>query len=72
MSHRLADLLSIVASAGLRTGAAAASAWRLLMPDQADNYRPEAHYMRGPGPKCREKNAQISARRVPFEELEGI
>ena len=22
-------------------------------------YRPELHYMRGPGPKCREKRAQL-------------
>jgi hypothetical protein len=26
------------------------------------DYRPEAHYMRGPGPKWREKNAQMSTR----------
>ena len=24
-----------------------------------DMYRPEAHYMRGPGPKCRERCAQV-------------
>jgi hypothetical protein len=33
----------------------------------ADNYRPELHYMRGPGPKWREKHAVapwvINARR---------
>jgi hypothetical protein len=25
----------------------------------ADNYRPEMHYMRGPGPKWREKHAVV-------------
>jgi hypothetical protein len=27
------------------------------MRSQSKNYRPELHYMRGPGPKWREKNA---------------
>ena len=35
-----------------------ASAWRLLMANQRTPYHPEKHYMRGPGPKCREKYAQ--------------
>lgn len=26
-----------------------------------DSYRPEKHYMRGPGPKCREKARQAKA-----------
>jgi hypothetical protein len=29
--------------------------WRTLARDLADPYRPELHYMRGPGPKWREK-----------------
>jgi PTS system nitrogen regulatory IIA component len=29
---------------------------------QPISYRPEAHYMRGPGPKWRAKRAQVSAR----------
>ena len=34
--------------------------WRLrrLMVSLHDPYRPELHYMRGPGPKWREKHAQ--------------
>jgi len=28
-----------------------------------DRYRPEAHYMRGPGPKCRAKHAHVCVRR---------
>jgi len=35
-----------------------ASAWRALMANQRNPYRPEKHYMRGPGPKCREKHAR--------------
>jgi len=40
--------------------AAAISAWRTLLPKHERPYRPEAHYMRGPGPKWRAKHAQIS------------
>jgi hypothetical protein len=27
--------------------------WRMLVRNVAGAYRPECHYMRGPGPKCR-------------------
>lgn len=30
--------------------------WRRLMTSIFDPYRPELHYMRGPGPKWREKH----------------
>ena len=41
---------------------AVASRWRRLKTTLLDPYRPELHYMRGPGPKWREKHApyQIS------------
>jgi hypothetical protein len=29
--------------------------WRTLRRDLIDHYRPERHYMRGPGPKCQHK-----------------
>ena len=29
--------------------------WQLFFVAAFDPYRPEQHYMRGPGPKCREK-----------------
>jgi hypothetical protein len=32
--------------------------WRRLAAPLFDQYRPELHYMRGPGPKWREKRAQ--------------
>ncbi len=31
--------------------------WRELKKAIFDPYRPELHYMRGPGPKCHEKRA---------------
>ena len=30
--------------------------WRLRLAGWLHPYRPEEHYMRGPGPKCREKS----------------
>jgi hypothetical protein len=32
--------------------------WQVLMKGMFDPYRPELHYMRGPGPKWREKHCQ--------------
>jgi hypothetical protein len=32
-----------------------AQAWCALLIEQRNIYHPEKHYMRGPGPKCREK-----------------
>jgi hypothetical protein len=32
--------------------------WRRLRTSLVDPYRPELHYMRGPGPKWREKHAR--------------
>jgi hypothetical protein len=37
--------------------AVAAEIWRRLKKEICDPYRPELHYMRGPGPKWREKHA---------------
>jgi hypothetical protein len=36
--------------------------WRRLTASLFDPYRPELHYMRGPGPKWREKYAQDASR----------
>ena len=33
----------------------AAQRWQREIARVFDRYRPECHYMRGPGPKCREK-----------------
>ena len=34
-----------------------ATEWHRLIDRTLDGYRPERHYMRGPGPKWREKHA---------------
>jgi hypothetical protein len=40
----------------------AAGRWRWLTASLFDPYRPERHYMRGPGPKWREKHARDAGR----------
>jgi hypothetical protein len=41
---------------GPRFAAALAVLWRSFLRDAFDPYRPELHYMRGPGPKWRAKH----------------
>ena len=38
-------------------GKAVAALWRTVTAELFDTYRPEQHYMRGPGPKWRAKHA---------------
>jgi hypothetical protein len=42
--------------------------WRTLRKDLFDPYRPEVHYMRGPGPKWRQKHARADR----FDDRPGI
>jgi len=46
-----------VLSATHNRGRGVAWRWRRLTAAISDPYRPELHYMRGPGPKWREKHA---------------
>jgi hypothetical protein len=39
-------------------GKAVADLWRTVTSDLFNEYRPEQHYMRGPGPKWRAKHAR--------------
>ncbi|HAQ82154.1 MAG: hypothetical protein CFE30_07820 [Bradyrhizobium sp. PARBB1] len=56
MSSSHSSLLS------LRRGLnAVTSAWQKLIARMCDPYRPEQHYMRGPGPRCRAKHAVHAA-----------
>ena len=52
----------------LRMLCAASKVWqhirRELMESLCDPYRPEQHYMRGPGPKYRAKALSVTARRT--------
>ena len=40
-------------------GKAVADLWRTVTSDLFNEYRPERHYMRGPGPKWRAKHAPV-------------
>jgi hypothetical protein len=40
--------------------------WRSMMSTLSDPYRPEQHYMRGPGPKCRERHGGERAAATRF------
>lgn len=55
MTLRGSTMLALTA---LRLRQVFAHALALLAIVPANAYRPEAHYMRGPGPKWREKHAQ--------------
>jgi hypothetical protein len=48
----------VFSAAGL---VAAVEIWRRLQKAIFDPYRPELHYMRGPGPKWREKHAHAGS-----------
>jgi hypothetical protein len=39
-----------------------AALWRKVVKELSDPYRPELHYMRGPGPKWRQKHGIAAAR----------
>jgi hypothetical protein len=62
MYQQLANLAYVLAFAVVKAPTAAASAWWTAIGDEADRYRPEAHYMRGPGPKWRAKHAPVASR----------
>jgi hypothetical protein len=51
MDQQLSDAAASVASGCARLWGVVKSAWPTTMAGRAGKYRPEAHYMRGPGPK---------------------
>jgi len=59
MSARRVSLATL--TLGQVMGNVVAHHWRKLMKQLLDRYRPELHYMRGPGPKCREKHGFIGS-----------
>ena len=61
MDPRFSNATSSLASASLKLCTQLASYWRTVLADQG--YRPELHYMRGPGPKWREAHARLRERR---------
>jgi hypothetical protein len=56
MAEQASTRTCILASAAGRTWRTVLDCYRALMTPRA--YHPEAHYMRGPGPRWREKHAQ--------------
>jgi hypothetical protein len=48
-----------------RLSAVLAMLWRTFRRDAFDDYRPELHYMRGPGPKWRTKHSSLAADTTP-------
>jgi hypothetical protein len=59
MGQELSKVAHVLAFAVVKARTAVTNVWGTAV-DQADRYRPEAHYMRGPGPKWRAKYAQVS------------
>jgi hypothetical protein len=49
-------MATVLISTGKAIWAALRNSWRMLMIVENTTYRPEAYYMRGPGPKWREKH----------------
>jgi hypothetical protein len=58
MHRRFSDTTSGLVSAALKAWTVLANAWRRAVAVDTRPYRPEAHYMRGPGPKWRAVHAR--------------
>jgi hypothetical protein len=56
MDRRFSNAMSWLAYATLKLFTKLANYWRAVRSDQG--YRPELHYMRGPGPKWREAHVR--------------
>ena len=65
MSQLLSNAASSLAPAALKVWTAITTAWQKMLADQVKSYQPELNYMRGPGPKWREKHACQSDSTVP-------
>jgi hypothetical protein len=57
MDRRFSNAMLSLASSALKLCTELANYWRTVLSDQA--YRPEQHYMRGPGPKWREAHVRL-------------
>ncbi len=55
--------VALVAASAQQMGRRLLSALSIHMPDVFDSYRPELHYMRGPGPRWREKHGGAASDR---------
>jgi len=57
MDQRPLTLASVLASAAVEAWTSLVNSLRMLIAIDARTYQPEKYYMRGPGPKWREKHA---------------
>jgi len=62
MNRPRSELMASIVAACAKLLDAAKKSWASAA-GRTRKYRPEAYYMRGPGPKWRAKNAHISAQR---------
>lgn len=58
MDQQLYSRTSVFSSAAIRAWTALVKSLHLLITIDVRTYRPEKYYMRGPGPKWREKHAR--------------
>ncbi len=58
MDQRLSALASVLASAAAGAWTSLVHSLRALIAFDVRTYRPEAYYMRGPGPKWHQKHAR--------------
>jgi hypothetical protein len=58
MDQQPPTLTSILATAAVRARTSLVNFLRAQIAVDVRAYRPEKYYMRGPGPKCREKHAR--------------
>jgi hypothetical protein len=63
MTRHLTKVAGVLGSASTWALATVKKALPRTTAGQGRNYRPEAHYMRGPGPKWRAKHAQLATER---------
>jgi hypothetical protein len=59
MDRRFTNVISTVADTALELRTGLAKYWRTRRALVDQGYRPELHYMRGPGPKWREAHARL-------------
>jgi len=65
MDQRLSATPSVLAAVAVRAWRSLINSLRILVTIDVRTYQPEKYYMRGPGPKWREKHAlgRVSAER---------
>jgi hypothetical protein len=58
MKYQQSSLSALLVSASTAARAAVLELWRAWKASHPRTYRPEVYYMRGPGPKWREKHTR--------------